>query len=61
MIKSKKLLALGVIAALGVAACGSDDNESAPADTDGAVTTEATPADTEATPADTAARIPSSP
>ncbi len=55
MIKSKKLLALGVIAALGVAACGSDDNTSTPADTDGAVTTEATPADTEATPADTEA------
>ncbi len=45
MIKSKKLLALGVIAALGLAACGSDDDSSS--------TSEATEAATETTEAAT--------
>jgi basic membrane protein A len=40
MIKSKKLLAVGIVAVLGLAACGSDDDSSestdAPASTDGA-------------------------
>jgi basic membrane protein A and related proteins len=42
MIKSKKLLAIGVIAALGLAACGSDDDSTtdAPETTDAAVTTD---------------------
>ena len=61
MIKSKRVLALGTIAALGfaAAACGSDDNASsstdAPADTTGA---SAAPADTTAgteAPADSTA------
>ena len=46
MIKSKKLLAIGVLAALGLAACGSDDSSSS--STDAPDTTEATEA-TEAT------------
>ena len=41
MIKSKKLLAVGVIAALGLAACGSDD-DSGSASTDAPDSTEAT-------------------
>ena len=45
MIKSKKLLAIGVIAALGLAACGSDDDSSssteAPAGTEATESTEA--------------------
>ena len=40
MIKSKKLLAVGVIAALGLAACGSDD-DSGSASTDAPDTTDA--------------------
>ena len=48
MIKSKKLLAVGVIAALGLAACGSDD-DSGSESTD--APTEATDAPTEATDA----------
>ena len=40
MIKSKKLLAVGIVAALGLAACGSDDDS-------GSATTDA-PDDTEA-------------
>ncbi|HUV19570.1 MAG TPA: BMP family ABC transporter substrate-binding protein, partial [Ilumatobacteraceae bacterium] len=40
MIKSKKLLAIGVIAALGLAACGSDD-DSGSASTDAPDSTEA--------------------
>jgi basic membrane protein A len=48
MIKSKKLLAVGIIAALGLAACGSDD-DSASESTD--APTEATDAPTEATDA----------
>ncbi len=55
MIKSKKLLAIGVIAALGLAACGSDDDSSssteAPAGTDGAEAPESTDAMTETTDA----------
>jgi basic membrane protein A len=51
MIKSKKLLAVGIIAALGLAACGSDDDASssseAPAGTEATEGTEA-PAGTEA-------------
>ena len=42
MIKSKQLLAVGVIAALGLAACGSDDDSSS--STDAPETTEATDA-----------------
>jgi basic membrane protein A len=46
MIKSKKLLVVGVIAALGLAACGSDDDSSssseAPAATDATTGTDAT-------------------
>ena len=41
MIKSKKLLAIGIIAALGLAACGSDDDASSTSD---ATETEATEA-----------------
>jgi basic membrane protein A len=51
MIKSKKLLAIGVIAALGLAACGSDDDSSssteAPAGTEATESTDA-PEGTEA-------------
>jgi basic membrane protein A and related proteins len=53
MIKSKKLLALGVVAALGFAACGGDDDATtdtaapAPADTEAPVETDA-PAETDA-------------
>jgi basic membrane protein A len=47
MIKSKKLLAIGVIAALGLAACGSDDDASS--STDAPDSTEATTEGTEAT------------
>ncbi len=52
MIKSKKLLAIGIIAALGLAACGSDDDASssseAPAGTDATTGTDA-PTGTDAT------------
>ncbi len=48
MIKSKKLLAVGVIAALGLAACGSDD-DSGSESTDAPDSTEATTEGTEAT------------
>ncbi len=58
MIKSKKLLAIGVIAALGLAACGSDDDSSsstdAPASTDateGTTAPDSTDAMTETTDA----------
>ncbi len=47
MIKSKKLLAVGVIAALGLAACGSDDDSSSES-TDAPDSTEATTEGTEA-------------
>lgn len=47
MIKSKKLLALGIVAALGFAACGSDDDDSGSESTDAPTETEA-PAGTEA-------------
>jgi basic membrane protein A and related proteins len=51
MIKSKKLLAVGVIAALGLAACGSDDDSSssteAPDTTEATETTEAAGGETE--------------
>ena len=47
MIKSKKLLALGMVAALGFAACGSDDDDSGSETTDAPTETEA-PAGTEA-------------
>jgi basic membrane protein A len=62
MIKSKKLLALGAVAALGFAACGSDDDEpaatDAPVDTDAAepAATDA-PVETEAPPAEAAGLI----
>jgi basic membrane protein A len=46
MIKSKNLLAIGVIAALGLAACGSDDDSSS--STDAPDTTEATSETTDA-------------
>ncbi len=52
MIKSKKLLAIGIIAALGLAACGSDDDASSTSDatagTDAPAATDA-PTGTEAT------------
>ncbi|MDX2378987.1 MAG: BMP family ABC transporter substrate-binding protein, partial [Acidimicrobiia bacterium] len=52
MIKSKKVLALGAVAALALVACGSDDSDDssstdAPADTEATADTDA-PADTEA-------------
>jgi basic membrane protein A len=54
MIKSKKLLAVGIIAALGLAACGSDDDSGssdAPDSTEAATaTTEATTEGTDAAP-----------
>jgi basic membrane protein A len=54
MIKSKKLLAVGIIAALGLAACGSDDDsasESTDATTEGTEAPAATEAPTEGTDA----------
>ena len=54
MNKSKKLLAIGAIAALGLAACGSDDETPAEAPTtDTPVETDAAPAETDAAPAET--------
>ncbi|MGA9278134.1 MAG: hypothetical protein WBV89_14310, partial [Ilumatobacter sp.] len=47
MIKSKKMLALGMVAALGVAACGSDDDSAS--DSDDTATTEAAEGDDTAT------------
>lgn len=49
MIQSKKMLAFGVVAALGLAACGSDEDSTSDESTDEAVTTEAT--EEEAAPA----------
>ena len=54
MIKSKKLLAVGIVAALGLAACGSDDDsgsESTDAATEGTEAPSATEAPTEGTDA----------
>ena len=57
MIKSKKLLALGMVAALGFAACGSDDDDSGSETTEAADSTEA-PDSTEATTEGTEAAAP---
>jgi basic membrane protein A len=46
--KSKQLLAVGLVAALGLAACGSDDEPAAEEPTTEAPSTDAAPADTEA-------------
>jgi basic membrane protein A and related proteins len=56
MIMSKRLLAVGVVAALALAACGDDDDDdAAPAATDAPAGTTAAPAGTTAAPGTTAA------